>query len=170
MDIRWLGAVLIIAGCGGFGFTLAAGARREEWHLSKLMQILDFMETELQYRLTSLPELCSMAAREAGGSVGRIFSELSEALFRQEQPDAAHCMGAVLKERDEISKRIRRHLLYLGKSLGRYDLPGQIQGLRTVRNACESDLAVIRKNRDIRLRSYQTLGLCAGTALVILFV
>jgi len=169
MDIRWFGAVLIIAGCGGFGFTLAAGARKEERHLSKLMRVLSFMETELQYRLTPLPDLCAMAAREAGGSVGTVFSELSKALFRQEQPDAAQCMRAVLKDDGEFSRRIRRHLLQLSRSMGRYDLPGQLQGLQTVRKACEADLQDIRKNRDIRLRSYQTLGLCTGTALVILF-
>lgn len=170
MDIRWFGALLILAGCGGFGFLVAAGARQEERQLSKLMRILIFMENELQYRLTPLPDLCAMAAGETGGSIGQIFRDLSRALFQQEQPDAAICMQSVLNNEGDLSRRIRRHLLQLGRSLGRYDLPGQILGLQTIRKACEADLQDIRKNRDVRLRSYQTLGLCAGTALVILFV
>ena len=169
MDIRWFGAILIVVGCSGVGFTMAAGARQEERQLLKLMGILTFMETELQYRLTALPELCAMAAREVGGTVGRVFCELSGALMRQEQPDVGECMQEVLKKKEEFSRRIRRHLLQLGRSLGRYELTGQLKSLQTVRCGCERDLQEIRKNRDVRLRSYQTLGLCAGTALVILF-
>lgn len=170
MSIKGLGAVLIIAGCGGFGFSLAAGVRQQETLLQQLVRVLGLLEAELQYRLTTLPELCKMAAGECDGSLRRIFRELSTALTRQDQPDATVCMDIVLQYREEIPTRVRKHLRHLGRSLGRFDLQGQLRGIQTVRNACEGDLALLRKDRDVRLRSYQTLSLCAGTALVILFV
>ena len=54
--------------------------------------------------------------------------------------------------------------------IGRFDLEGQLQGLESVRVYCRDQLDNLAKDRDVRLRSYQTLGLCAGAALAILFV
>jgi len=62
------------------------------------------------------------------------------------------------------------HLDLLGSSLGRFDLKGQLSGLESVRNTCRKTLEEMNRNRDNRLRSYQTLGLCCGAALVILFI
>ena len=58
----------------------------------------------------------------------------------------------------------------LGISLGRFDLPGQLQGIHTARGECQSALDRLCSNRDNRLRSYETLGLCAGAALAILLL
>ena len=58
----------------------------------------------------------------------------------------------------------------MGSSLGRFDLDGQLLGLEAVRVYCQEQLSEMSKDRDVRLRSYQTLGLCAGAALAILFV
>ena len=42
--------------------------------------------------------------------------------------------------------------------------------MEIVRNYCDRELESLGKNGEERLRSYQTLGLCAGAALAILFV
>ena len=55
-------------------------------------------------------------------------------------------------------------------SMGRFDVKGQIQGLEAVRSYCRGELENMAVNREARLRSYQTLGLCTGAALAILFV
>jgi hypothetical protein len=49
-------------------------------------------------------------------------------------------------------------------------LEGQLQGIASVHSACERTLEQLSNNREMRLRSYQTLGLCVGAALVILFI
>ena len=58
----------------------------------------------------------------------------------------------------------------LGTSLGRFDLTGQLNGLEQVRSHCRRELEALAGNRDQRVRGYQTLGICAGAALAILFV
>ena len=67
-------------------------------------------------------------------------------------------------------RSLRRPLRLLGQTLGRFDLPGQLKGIKAVQESCRRELARLERNRDARLRSYQTLGLCAGAALVILLV
>ena len=63
MNIRWFGAVAIIVGCGGFGFRMAAIQRKQEKELRDLVTALDILSNELRYRLSPLPELCSMVAK-----------------------------------------------------------------------------------------------------------
>lgn len=170
MSYKWIGAVLIIAGCGGFGFSMAAGHRREEGTLRQLIHALNFMECELQYRLTPLPELCRQAGNEVKGTLREVFLNLARELDWQAAPDAASGMRAALKRSHELPRHTRQILLQLGQTLGRFDLPGQLKGLEEARAACRGQLEALGKNRDSRLRGYQTLGLCVGAALVILFL
>lgn len=168
MNLKWIGAMLVMAGCGGMGFAIAAAYRAEQRQLEQLIRGLEVMRWELQYRLTPLPELCRLAGKETGGALGEVFRNLARELDRQTEPDAAGCMRRVLRA-GELSPAMRHALLQLGRSLGRYDLPGQIQGLQAVERWCRLEARRLEKDRAVRLRGYRALGLCAGAALVILF-
>ena len=170
MSYRWFGAALVIAGCGGFGFSIASGYKREEGILRQLLRVLNYMEWKLQYRLTPLPELCRQAGKETRGTLREVFFNLARELEWQTSPDAASCMTAALKRSHELPRRVRAIMKQLGHTLGRFDLPGQKQGLEEVKEACRMELEALGKNRETRLRSYGTLGLCAGAALAILFL
>ena len=170
MNVKIIGAALIIAGCGGVGFSMAAAHRREEKSLRQLIRALDFMGCELQYRLTPLPELCRSAAAESGGAVSHLLVNLATEMEAQVAPDAASCMNAALSKTKGLPQRTRKNLMLLGSSLGQFDLQGQLTGLEAARKQCRRELDELSKDRDVRLRSYQTLGLCAGSALAILFM
>lgn len=170
MSYKWIGAVLVIVGCGGFGFAMAASHRREVQLLRQLRRGLGYMENELKYRLTPLPELCRQTGKEMDGVLKQVFFELARELDRRVLPDPGDCMTfAVKSSRDALPGSLRKLLLRLGRSLGRFDLNGQLRGLEALSSACEEELAQLNQNKDIRLRNYQTLGLCAGAALAILF-
>ncbi len=170
MEYKWIGAVLIILGCGGFGFSLAAQHRREESALRQLIAALEYMTCELQFRMTPLPELCIQAGQERTGSVRQVLLSLAQRMQTQASPDVAGCMNAVLAESEGLPMYARKNLAQLGTTLGRFDLNGQLKGLESARESCRRDLASLENNRDARLRSYQTLGLCTGAALAILFI
>lgn len=170
MTIKWIGALLIVLGCGGVGFTMAACYKREEKLLRILIRGLDYMTCELQFRLTPLPQLCRQAGKECGGTVGQAFSNLAMELESQISPDADACMYAALSRMEDLPPSTEEALRLLGKSLGRFDLAGQLQGLEQVRLHCRRGLTALESGRDQRIRGYQTLGVCAGAALAILFV
>ena len=170
MMLRLIGAGLIIASCGAFGFGMAAQYRREISVLRQFMSSLEFMQQEMAYHLSPLPELCRMAAGETKGILRVVFMNLYRELKWQQLPDAGSCMYAAIQRSGEMPARVRRLLVQLGQTLGRFDLSGQLQGIRAVQKRCEETLEMIRKNRDERLRSYQTLGVCAGAALAIILV
>lgn len=169
MDFKWLGAVLIMAGCGGFGFSLAAAHRREEGSLQWVLRILDYMTSELHFHSTPLPELSRSASRLCKNPVGQVFSRLSSELEARETPEAALCMERVLAQ-GQLPPKTRAVLGFLGESLGQFDLDGQLKGLQEARELCRRHLQSLTENRESRLRNYQTLSLCTGAALAILLI
>lgn len=170
MSLKLIGAVMIILGCGGFGFLIAAAHRREVKSLRQLISVLDYMECELQYRLTPLPELCRQAATESIGFLKQVFLSLANELEDQISPDVERCMLAALSGIKDIPRLTLHSLELLGRSLGRFDIQGQLMGLESVRSECRQHLDMLLKNQGVRLRSYKTLGLCAGAAIAILFI
>ena len=169
MNGKFFGAILVILGCGGFGFSMAAAHRREEIHLQQLMDIVQYLHCELEYHLTPLPELCRKAAQQGRGGIYAVFEELARILESQTLPQATDGLHLAMKKAD-LSPGIREMLTALGRMLGQFDLKGQLMELENLRLRCGQALENLRQSRDDRLRSYQTLGLCAGTALVILFI
>ena len=70
----------------------------------------------------------------------------------------------------ELSRTLKELLLELGRGLGSFDLNGQLRGIEAVRRQAIEALQESVNDRDVRIRSYQTLGLCAGAALAILLL
>lgn len=170
MILKWIGAILVVACCGGFGMATAARYRTEEKTLKTLERALLEMSSELQYRLTSLPLLCKMASSNCDGLLAKVFKDFSEELETQIAPDASLCMGAVLNRYPQLPPISAELLRQFGNMAGRFDLQGQLSGIAHLQNLCAHNLQQLSANRDTRLRNYQALGLCAGAALVILFI
>ena len=168
MNLKLIGAILVVAACASVGFGKAAAHRREEKLLRLLINNIEGMLRELKYRISSLPALCRGVGQESGSEISGIFLRLAEELERQIAPDAALCMQVVLEREGALPKSVHKHLLRLGECLGRFDLQGQIDSLEHVCRQCREDLDKLNVDRDTRLRGYQTLGLCAGFALAIL--
>lgn len=170
MSIRLAGAILVILGCGSVGFRIAAAYCYEEKILRQLLNALDYMQCELQYRLTPLPDLCRSVGAAAKGKIGEVFARFAEELDAQITPDVSNCMECVLLSCENLPRMSLQALQHLGRSLGRFDLDGQLLGLEATRRTCRESLEELTQDKPLRLRSYKTLGLCAGAALVILFI
>ena len=170
MNYKWVGAIMVIVGCSGFGFTIASVHRKTEKHLRQMLQILLDMERLLQYKLMPLPDLCRSSVQRISGPLHRVMILFAEELEQQIAPDASSCMSAALINIRNLSSILRYLFMELGYSIGIYDLPGQLQGLEDVQIHCRKVLENMECNRELRIRSYQTLSICAGVALAILFL
>ena len=170
MNLKGFGAVLIIAGSTSVGFSIARTSRREARILQNLIRAVIYMTSMLQYNLAPLPELCRQAGHHTTGSVQEILLNLARELDWQLSPDVKSCMYEAVRKSRPIPDRIKRHFLHLGSSLGQFDVPGQIRELESIQKNCEQDLLIMKSNLETRIRSYQTLGICSGAALAILFI
>lgn len=170
MGIKLIGAVLIIAGCGGYGFLLARNHRREVQALRQLISALEYMSSELEYKLTPLPVLCRHLEEMEDGPIRYVFGALGGILEAQVYPDVASAMSAALGETKNFPQLAAEQLYSLGKTLGRFDLAGQLRGIESCRMECLHQLEDLEHNQSQRLRSYLTLSFCAGVALAILLI
>lgn len=168
--MRWVGAITVFICCGYLGFSKAANHKRAERDLRQILSAINYMECEIQYRLTPLPQLLGQAAKEISGVVGKVFAALANELENQISPDVTCCMETVLRRQMNIQEHTKEVLSVLGRCLGRFDLQGQLKELESVRGMCVRHLMTLETDRNTRLRSYQTLGLCAGSALAILLL
>ncbi len=170
MNYKIIGAMLIILTCGGFGLHLAGAHRRETAALHQLKAALEYMRCQLQFRLAPLPELCRGSAAQTEGCIREFFQALAEELDSQISPDVRCCVAAAMGHVQGLPERTGQMLALLGQSLGQFDLQGQLQSLDNVRLECMRLLETLETDQTQRLRSYRTLGFCAGAALAILFL
>lgn len=169
-EMKLLGALLIICGCGGVGTMMCRRYRRLERALEALRDGMEWMVLELGERMPPLNRLCRDASAVSGGTVGAVFARLADELERQAIADASACMAAALRASADLPPLIERHFVELGKGLGCFDLPGQMAQLEAQIGRCKRDLEQLGRNRGLRLRNYQTLAICAGVALAVLFL
>ena len=165
-----LGAALIVLSSCYIGFSSAAGINIELRDLRRLISALDYMSCELQYNLTPLPTLCKETAKECEGKFKHLFILLAEELENQISPDVKSCMRVAISKTKGLSNLMQKSLLQLGASMGRFDLDGQVSGLEGVRASCRSYINNLEAGKESRLRTYKTIGVCAGAALVILLI
>lgn len=167
MESRILGVSFVIVGCSAFGFKLAANLHLEIKLLRELIDILNYMECELNYRLTPLPQLCRTSAMQSK-SLRDVFIRFADEIDSQISTDTASCMNAAIHKSNNLNDSVRLLLCELGNSFGNFDLEGQLNGIDSIRQKCAKQLQELEKDKDIRIRNYKTLGMCAGAALAIL--
>lgn len=149
---------------------MANAHRQQERVLRQLIRVTEYMECELQFRQTPLPNLCRNAAQVVSGELRNVLLALEQELEMGCCAEVSQCMARVLEKNHGCSPALRPHLEELGQRLGTFDLTGQLQGLRSLRTGCENAWKQLSDNRENRLRSYQTLGLCTGAALAVLLL
>lgn len=165
---RWIGAVLIIGSCGSCGLSITLNQLREERMVKELLRFLEHIRWELEYRMTPLPELILSASCETHGVLHCVMMDFRENLQNLTLPDAGSCMRLALTQ--ELPQEVEQLLRLLGDSLGRYDLPGQLEGLRAVEASCHDRGEVLRQERTAKGQSCRLLGFCTGIALAVLLV
>jgi len=170
MMVKLFGACLVLVGCACVGWGMAAAQVREENSLRTLLAILENMSCEMQYMHTPLPQLCRSAVVGFDCVVTNVFTDLAEELEAQVLPNAELCLQDTLEKHNNLPPYTVAALRQLGGSLGKFDLNGQMKGIELVMADCQRKLDALQCNKDSRLRSYRTLGICAGVAMVIILL
>ena len=128
------------------------------------------MICQLHYRMSSLPALCRDASKLGNDPVFQVWSQFASELEQQVSPDVTVCMDAAIATIPALPDTVAGLLRATSTSLGCFDLQGQIQSLEEAVTTCRNKLEQLRGRREVQIRNYQTLGLCTGAALVILFI
>lgn len=170
MWLRIFGACGIVAACSGFGFQAGADYRRRMKYLQDFLDALDEMMRQLNQSLLPLPELVQKASSLGSGGLYDTMGSFSQALAQQLSSDTASCMYLALERGGIEDASARRLMMQLGRSLGRFDLPGQLKGLETLHGQAQRALEHMQQEKTGLVRSYRTLGVFGGMALAVLLL
>lgn len=168
--IRICGAVLIILGCGGFGFAMSHNLRREEQALRELVRGLEWMICQMQYQMPPVASLFLGAADAGRGVMSRILEQIGRKLEHQDASSVVGCIDAALKAVPNVPVKAAELLRLLGTSLGQFDMEGQIMQFKSTAALCQQELQRMNDEKDSRMRLYRTLGICIGVAVVIFLI
>lgn len=172
MMIRVFGAALVVLGSALFGFGAARQIKRTVSQLEMLDTAMHLMECELSFVSPPLPRLMRTVSKDTQGPVSALFANYAKLLSDPSTKDTEEAMRKAL----EMTKRLSLpagtvfSLLEFSQTLGRYDLPGQLSALSSARCRLSGQLERLRSEQKDRCKTYQTLSICAGLAVVILIL
>lgn len=170
MWLRLVGAAATVTACSAFGFGVASDYRRRVRMLRDFLSCVQEMELQLQQSLLPLPQLTLQAAALGKGTVYSAMQALSDCLRQGTCPDVAGCMCLALEKAAVADPCIRRFLTELGRTLGRFDLPGQLRGLQSLTESAGRALARMEQEQAGAVRVYRTLGVFGGMALAVYLI
>lgn len=170
--LRLFAAGLIVLGCSFFGFGASFAVKRQMRTLRDLQTALFTMKNELLYSMAELPDLLNSISQKVKGAVGSWLSDSGKTLLSEPTADVTD----VLMERLEQNEGMRytdttRSILYtLCLSLGKLDAEGQIRAIDKALEELSAQRKYMEENRDLRVKSYRILGICAGLALAVILL
>lgn len=170
MIVKLFGGLCVVLACGGCGFMIAANARREVMTLRQLIDILDLVECELSYRMLPLAQLFRSSVGVGNGCINRFFRCLADELEMHSALNVEKCVNSAITSCPDLPPLIIQRVKELGKTLGRFELTEQLKCIRGINDENRKLLDKLIEDHESKTRSYKTLGLCAGAALVILFI
>ena len=170
--LKLLGLALIIGSASAVGFGFAANIRRQTAQLQDLRQAFGQMKNELRCRMTPLPELLHGLGQDIPGPVGALLAACARRLQADRTGPVQAAFGFALDHTPQLALPgpVRRALLGLSMTLGRFDVEGQCRAIDLATRQTDAALAELEQSRAARCRSYRTLGVCAGLAIAVILL
>lgn len=168
--IRMIGAALVLGGAGGVGIGKGLQFYRQLRQLRDFVAAVEILKCELNYSLMPLPKLYRVAGRRTQGACSRFFHNLATRLEQGTPRSRAveHALadtGGLCLPKDAMMS-----LLELCSALGRYDMDGENRMLQLSGQRLKTALERTEREKRPLAKSYASLGLCTGVALVILML
>lgn len=170
--MRIAGVIFIVASAGIMGFRVALALRRRCELLRRLMAALQLMKNEIAFCGTPLPQTFALMAASCDGALEQLFSHIAKDMDKRRWLTPLAAMQQALPTVPELPKgdRVSLILLELAGKLGRYDLESQRQGIDMALAQLEEECRTAERERSVKGKTYETLGVCAGLAVAILLL
>lgn len=164
-----LGAIFILVGFGGMGLAIISGLNRQVALFRSMVQALDYMEREISFHLTPLPQLYRGLSGYLSQPLSATFGRMAEGLEGLHSQSVGELWEKTLSSLDFGAEGMT-YLLPLGQVLGSYDGEHQCKAIAQAR----VQLAQILARREVESakgkKLYGTLSLALGGLVVILLL
>lgn len=170
--MKWLGMVMVIAGCMGLGMWYSVLYTRKWKTLVNLQKAMVILRGEIAYGRTPLPLAFLQASCRTTGSVADFFETVSERMEAGKEGLEQiwnRTLHEIFTER-EMQKEDRKELESLGNTLGYLDVEMQVQTITLYQKRLENSLYTYEKEKDKRTRLYPMLGTMGGALICIIMI
>lgn len=169
--IRVFGACLIVAGSALAGIYMAGNVRRTQKLYRDALRATAFMKSEIECHLTPLHEVY----RQLSVLLPKPLSTLFASLFEHAQrslglPPAVHFTRGLQSLKKPLPHELNQLFAEMFDLLGRQDSIAQMRAITLTEERISEVLQQVSLEKKERCHAYQTIGFCAGIALVIILV
>lgn len=166
--MRLAGIVFIMVSAISVGARVAAILRKRCTHMRQLLRALQLLKNELLFAVVPLPKAFSIMSASAEGSLSMLFRDVSQRMEENRWMSPKTAMEKSLDTYpDDVSGDI---LLELSGKLGKYDLDAQVMSIDFAMERTQKLLNCMEEERSVKSKTYKTLSICAGMAIVILLL
>lgn len=166
--MRWIGITLIIVSTGSVGFGLSRSLQRRCMLMHQLLKALDILKNEIHFCATPLPQAFALMAVSVPPPLETVFSHAARQMDKHRWMTPYAAMEQALQQTQDAY--IGAVLLSLSAQLGEYDTQAQLHGIALAQEQARDLLQQLEKERSLRSRTYETLGICTGLAVAILLL
>lgn len=169
--LKFMGALIVVAACGGIGVTVAQHYTQRPKYLRALQASLQMLETEIVYGATPLAEAMEAVGRGCEGKLGQIFLNSSELLCSHSGVTAGEAWLLALEKhaydlpltRDDLDI-LRR----VGSFLGGSDREDQRKHLQLIREQIKHQVFKADEASQKSGRLWNSLGFLFGLVVVLM--
>ena len=161
---------MLVIACGGVAYTMIHRSKEKMNALRQLSGFIERIAYSLQYQQFPLTQLLSSEENILTGDLRRLIQRLITELESQIAPSVAYCMNASLAYYPNIPEDVRRILLEIGNSFGKFDLNSQLKYLEGTSLACKKTLASLEENFPGYTRCCTAYALCIGVILALFLI
>lgn len=167
--LKLIGVIFVVVGSTGTGITMAWGVKRALETARQFRAALERMKNEIACNRTALPELMALLASE-GDRLSPLFTQMAEQLHLRREASVYAIVRKCLNAVPPLPVEVARILLDLAPGLGQYDVQCQLYALDLASTQTQALIDRFQSEQKGRVKSYCTLGLCAGLALAIMLL
>jgi len=170
--MRIIGCAVIIGICMAIGRTLAGGYVARASNLQTFITSLTLLRAKIGFGQEILEMAFYEIGNTIGGIIGKMFSEISEEISKNEQ-----AVSDIWSEKVEeyfkyydFTFEDERILLDFGNTLGKGDIDEEIRNINLAIERLKTMLTTANEEKTKYAKLYRTLGGIGGTALAIILV
>lgn len=166
--MKLIGIAFVLFSASSVGFRISKGLGGQCRLARQILHALQVLRNEIACCCTPLPQAFALLAVASDGALESIFSRVAREMDRQRWLTPEQAMISALEETSlgPFDSVLRNLCVKLGK----YDVQAQIQGIEMAKEQTEEFLHTLEAEQNLKSKTYKTLGICAGLALVILLI
>lgn len=173
MMLKWLGAILLVAGTTAFGVYKGCLYKSRLEYMEEIKRAFLYIQGEIRYMNTPMPETLESTAHQMNGACRIFFSKAASGLldgrgkaFHQVWEEA---MKSGISE-EALEREARTVLQEMGGQLGCLDRQAQEQAIHYFLIKWEELIEKKRREKKDKLKLYYVCGVMSGLLMVIIIV